>query len=72
MFKKVIVTSLAVLLVAGVTLGRDACSYFSTAWSRTTASVTDAVPIDFQIDRARQMVHNLAPRSSQLDAGDCP
>ncbi len=61
MFKKIIVTSLAVMLVAGVTLGRDACSYFSTAWNRTTASVTDAVPIDFQIDRARQMVRDLAP-----------
>lgn len=61
MLKKLIVTTLAVGVVAGVTLGRDAFSYLSTACDKASQSVTDAVPIEFQIDRARKMVADLAP-----------
>ena len=61
MLKKIVVSTLVVGVVGGVTLGRDAMSYPSTACSRAGQSVQDSVPIDFQIDRARQMVQDLAP-----------
>jgi len=57
----------AVLLVVGlgvttlVLFGRDAASYVSTTYHRLTGSVRDSVPVEFQIDRARQMVRDLEP-----------
>jgi hypothetical protein len=57
----------ALFLVAGlgittvVLFGRDACSYVGTSYHRVTSSVQEAVPVEFQIDRARQMVHDLEP-----------
>lgn len=41
--------------------GRDACSYIGTTYHRVTSSVQDSVPVEFQIDRARQMVQDLEP-----------
>lgn len=41
--------------------GRDACSYIGTTYHRVTSSVQDSVPVEFQIDRARQMVRDLEP-----------
>lgn len=61
MIKKIVVTTLLVGLVGGLTVGGDACSYAKTAWNRVTGSVKRAVPVEFQIDRARQMVQDLAP-----------
>lgn len=61
MIKKIVVSTLLVGLVGGLTFGRDACSYFSTAFGRATESVRRAVPVEFQLDRARQMVRDLAP-----------
>jgi hypothetical protein len=49
----------------GVTMlflfGRDAASYVSTTYHKLTNSVQDSVPIEFQIDRAREMVRDLEP-----------
>lgn len=61
MIKKIVVSTLLVGLIGGLTVGRDACSYISTAFNRTAESVERAVPIEFQLDRARQMVRDLAP-----------
>lgn len=61
MIKKVIVTTLLAGLIGGLTLGTGAGSYVKTAWNRATNSVERAVPVEFQIDRARQMVRDLAP-----------
>ena len=61
MFKKIVITTLVVGLVAGLTLGRDTFSYLSTACHRATTSVKESVPVGFQIDRARQLVADLAP-----------
>ncbi|MGL4512847.1 MAG: hypothetical protein ACRCT8_07125 [Lacipirellulaceae bacterium] len=61
MLKKLVLSTLGVGAVAGVTLGSDAFSYLSTAYDKATASVREAVPMDFQIDRARKMVQDLAP-----------
>jgi len=57
----------AVLVVIGlgvttlVLFGRDAASYVSTSYHRLTGAVHDSVPVEFQIDRARQMVRDLDP-----------
>jgi hypothetical protein len=57
----------ALFLVGGlgattlVLFGRDACSYVGTTYHRLTSSVQEAVPVEFQIDRARQMVRDLEP-----------
>ncbi|TWT88850.1 hypothetical protein Mal64_23380 [Pseudobythopirellula maris] len=61
LFKRTVVTTLAVGLVAGLTFGTDTFSYLKTSYNRLTSSVSDSVPVEFQIDRARQMVHDLAP-----------
>lgn len=61
MLKKVLVTTLSVVLVGGLMFGRNACSYLSTAYNNVTSSVEQSVPIEFQIDRARDMVQSLAP-----------
>jgi chromosome segregation ATPase len=44
-----------------VLFGRDAASYVSTTYHKLTGAVQDSVPIEFQIDRARQMVRDLEP-----------
>ena len=71
MCKKFFVSVLAVGLVSGMLFGRDTFSYLSTACNRATDSVTDSVPVGFQIDRARQLVRDIAPevrRSMQVIA----
>jgi hypothetical protein len=44
-----------------VLFGRDAASYVGTTYHRLTDSVQERVPVEFQIDRARQMVRDLEP-----------
>lgn len=61
MIKKTLMTALGVTLVAGLLFGSSAGSYLSTAYSKVTGSVEEAVPVEFQIDRARGMVKDLAP-----------
>ena len=61
MLKKIVVSTLAVGVIGGLTVGRDACSYVKTAYNKATDGVERSVPIEFQIDRARQMVRDLAP-----------
>lgn len=57
----------AVIVVAGLSatmlavFGTDAASYVSTTYHKMTNSVQDSVPVEFQIDRARQMVKDLEP-----------
>jgi hypothetical protein len=54
-----VVTGLGVTTL--VLFGRDAASYVSTTYHKLTSSVTDRVPVEFQIDRAKQMVRDLDP-----------
>ncbi|MCA9230502.1 MAG: hypothetical protein KDA57_07615 [Planctomycetales bacterium] len=61
MFKKLVLSVLAVTLVAGVLLGSNAMSYLTTSCERVTQTVEDSVPLEFQIDRARKMVRDLEP-----------
>ncbi|MEM6655410.1 MAG: hypothetical protein AAF596_06375 [Planctomycetota bacterium] len=61
MLKKIVVTSVSLALVSGFLFGTDAGSYLSTACRQVTGSVKDSVPVEFQIERAREMVDNLSP-----------
>src|SRR3990170_4375633 len=54
MIKKTLVTVLGLGLLVGFVFGRDAFSYLATSYSRLTGAVKDSVPIEFQIDRARE------------------
>jgi hypothetical protein len=70
MLKKLVM--LGLLMVGATALWATSFgSYVSTAYRRTTNTVTDAVPMEFQIDRARNMVRDLEPeirRSMQVIA----
>src|SRR5882757_7113099 len=61
MFKRAILVGTGLGLTSLVLFGRDAASYVSTSYHRLTSTVQDQVPIDFQIDRAKQMVKDLDP-----------
>src|SRR5262249_30701702 len=61
MIKKALLLALGVGITTTVLFGRNAASYVSTTYHRLTSSVEEAVPVDFQIDRAKQMVSDLDP-----------
>src|SRR6478735_7718041 len=61
MIKKAILLALGVGITTSVLFGRNAASYVSTTYHRLTSSVEEAVPVDFQIERAKQMVKDLDP-----------
>jgi hypothetical protein len=61
MIKRTILVVTGLGLTTLVLFGRDAASYVSTTYHRLTNSVQDHVPVEFQIDRAKQMVRDLDP-----------
>lgn len=61
MLKKMLFGGLAVALVGGAFLGRDVFSYVGTSYSRVKDTVKSSVPLEFEIDRARKLVHDLVP-----------
>jgi hypothetical protein len=61
MIKKAILLVVGIGVTTGILFGRNAASYVSTTYHRLTSSVEEAVPVDFQIDRAKQMVSDLDP-----------
>jgi hypothetical protein len=61
MIKKALLLALGVGITTSILFGRNAASYVSTTYHRLTSSVEAAVPVDFQIDRAKQMVRDLDP-----------
>ncbi|MEM6799644.1 MAG: hypothetical protein AAF589_09030, partial [Planctomycetota bacterium] len=61
MIKKSLVAGLSVVLVGGVLFGTNSLSYLKTACSRVSTAAEESVPVEFQIDRARQMAADLAP-----------
>jgi hypothetical protein len=61
MIKKAILLVVGIGVTTGVLFGRNAASYVSTTYQRLTSSVEEVVPVDFQIDRAKQMVSDLDP-----------
>ncbi|MEM9185009.1 MAG: hypothetical protein AAGB00_00765 [Planctomycetota bacterium] len=61
MIKKSLITVLSVTLVGGLLFGSSAFSYLKTACNRVSQAAEDSVSVDFQIDRARDMVADLSP-----------
>lgn len=61
MLKKLVGTALVVGLVGLLAFGRDAGSYVSTAVGRARETVKDAVPLEFEIQRTKQMLTDLGP-----------
>jgi chromosome segregation ATPase len=65
MLKKSLLVGGAVVLLLGLFFGRDACSYLTTSSRWVQETVTTNVPIEFQINRARDMIKALDPEIKQ-------
>jgi peptidoglycan hydrolase CwlO-like protein len=61
MMKKTIYVGAAAALLLGLLFGRDAVSYVSTSVSRIHQTVKDSVPIEFELERARNMIKDITP-----------
>lgn len=61
MIKKLVVLSLGILLLGGIVANTKLGSYVCTTYRRAATSVEESVPLEFQIDRARNMVRDLEP-----------
>ena len=61
MIRKILYVTGAVTLFTVFFVGKDAVSYVCTAAGNVRSSVKSAVPVDFEIERARQMVKGLLP-----------
>jgi hypothetical protein len=48
-------------LVGGIVFGRDLCSYVSSSARSVRVSIKDAVPIEFELRRARDLVDDIVP-----------
>jgi chromosome segregation ATPase len=51
----------ALLLLVGLVFGREAVSYVTTSAGWMHQTVKDAVPIEFELERARKMIRDLDP-----------
>jgi hypothetical protein len=65
MLKKSLVVGGAAVLLLGLFFGRDACSYLTTSSRWVKDTVKTNVPIEFQIERAHQMIKDLDPEIRQ-------
>jgi chromosome segregation ATPase len=61
MIRKLLFVSAGLVLVGLFLFGRHAASYVGTGAGWVRDSVKDSVPLNFEIDRARNMVKNLQP-----------
>jgi chromosome segregation ATPase len=61
MLKKMILAGGAVTLLSGLSLGTPLWSYTRCATSWLTESASDAVPLEWEMKRARQMIEDLQP-----------
>jgi len=61
MLKKLLLVGGAVALLLGLLFGREACSYVKTSLGWVRQSVKDHIPIEAELNRARQMIKDLDP-----------
>jgi peptidoglycan hydrolase CwlO-like protein len=61
MLKKIVIGTGTAALLGSLIFGRDVVNYAQTAWSATREAVKREVPLEFQIERARTAVAQLAP-----------
>ena len=59
MIKKTIIGAFAVVVLGSFILGRDTWSYFSTSVAQVRQAIKQEVPLEFEIQRARNMVAQL-------------
>ncbi|QDT52656.1 hypothetical protein Pan44_06680 [Caulifigura coniformis] len=59
--KKILVGTAAVAGVGAFVFGRDVCSYVRTGANTVRESIKREVPVEFQIERAKEMVKQLTP-----------
>ena len=62
MIKKALLVGTGAFVLVAVCFGGTAVSYLRTSANYVSESVKNAVPIEFQIDRARQMIADLEPQ----------
>jgi len=61
MLKKLVMGGVVAALLSGLFFGRDAVSYVSTSVGWVKDTVKESVPIEFEIQRARNMIKDLDP-----------
>lgn len=61
MCRRLLITAAAVSLFSVFSFGQTTRSYFKTSWNDVASTVHAAVPVDFEIRRARTMLADLAP-----------
>jgi chromosome segregation ATPase len=61
MLKKSLYVAAAGVLLLGLLFGRDAIGYVSTSVAELRQQVKDSVPVEFEIERARNMIKNIDP-----------
>lgn len=61
MLKKGLVLGAGLALLAGLFFGRDVCSYVKTSAGWVHDSVKEKVPVEFELQRARNMIADLDP-----------
>ena len=62
MLKKGLIIGGGILLLTTLIFGRQTWSYVHTAMGKVRATVKDNVPVEFEIDRARDMIKALEPQ----------
>ena len=65
MIKKVIFVGLGGALLVGLFVGHDAISYMRTSYGYMKQAAQESVPVEFQIERARGLIKDLAPEVSK-------
>lgn len=61
MIKKTVIGLGAAMVLGGLVFGRDVFSYVRTAGASVRNAVKSEVPLEFEVERAREMVENLVP-----------
>src|SRR3982750_3707052 len=59
--KFIVLTTAGSLVVGGAIFGRDLFSYIHSSANSVRCVVTDAVPVEFQLRRARDLVNDIVP-----------
>jgi septal ring factor EnvC (AmiA/AmiB activator) len=61
MLRKLFMAGTTLALLSGITLATPIGSYARCGWNYITASASDAVPLEWELKRARQMITDLQP-----------